>query len=309
MDKEIRLTVFTPVYNRIHTIHRPFKSLMKQTCKNFEWLVIDDGSTDGLEERIDEYAKSADFPVRYYYKKNGGKHTAMNMAYGLMKGEYFVVLDSDDALTENCVDTVLKLWDGIAEADRGGYWCVTGLCVDAENGKTIGGEYPEGINGSPDPKKLASLVPGDKTGCLKTAVARLYPFPEPEGTTFITESVVSNKIDKKYKQYYSNAILKTVFLNEPDSLCVSWYKNHIAEGYVSNYIWKLSVLNDVGITSKSDLKLFFTVSYYGLMAGKSSREILKSVENKKHRAFAALCILPAILAKATHGKRMLKQAR
>ena len=96
MNDRPDVTVFTPVFNRKHTIDRPFDSLMRQTCKDFEWLVIDDGSTDGIKETIDIFAEKADFSVRYSFKENGGKHTAMNMAAGLARGGYFLVLDSDD---------------------------------------------------------------------------------------------------------------------------------------------------------------------------------------------------------------------
>lgn len=82
------ITVFTPAYNRAHTLRRAFESLKKQTCKDFEWLIIDDGSSDGTIELIEELKEEADFPVRYYWKENGGRHTAVNYSYQFLRTKY-----------------------------------------------------------------------------------------------------------------------------------------------------------------------------------------------------------------------------
>ena len=145
-ENNLRFTVFTPVYNRKHTIHRGFESLMRQTVKNFEWLIIDDGSTDDLKPLIDEYIEKADFPIRYVYKENGGKHTATNMAYKLMETEYFTILDSDDALTDDAVEKMLSMWDKIPESERSKYWSVVGHCINSESREIIGEYFPEEIN-------------------------------------------------------------------------------------------------------------------------------------------------------------------
>ncbi len=304
-----RITVLTPVYNRKHTIHRAFDSLMRQTFHEFEWLVIDDGSTDGIQEIIDDYKKTAFFPVSYYYKENGGKHTAINMAYQLMKTEYYVILDSDDALADNALERMLFHWDSIPEEKKQDYWCVVGLCADSKDLSIVGDKFPEGINSSENPRLSAKSVSGEKQGCLRLDISKKYPFPEPPGTTFITECIVWNKIDKDYKQYYVNDIFRIYYMDEPDSLTLAWYKNHVGEGYVSNFYWKLSTLNDVGVTRISDLRLFLEVAYYGAMAGRRSGEILKSIEKKKYRAAEVLFILPAKLLKATRGKRQLQKLK
>ena len=309
MNDKPGVTVFTPVFNRKHTIDRPFDSLMRQTCKDFEWLVIDDGSTDGIKETIDIFAEKADFSVRYYFKENGGKHTAMNMAAGLARGGYFLVLDSDDALTDNAVELIFALWGGIPEKGREKYWCVTGLCVDSETGKIIGDRYPEGINQQANPKLLAQKTTGDKTGCIRTEILSAYPFPEPAGTNFITESIIWNKIDKSYSQYYSNEILKVVYLNEPDSLTAVWFKEHVREGYVSNYYWKLSTLNDIGIHKPKDCRTLFTVPYYGLMAGKKRNEIIGGVQKPVYKTLVALLMVPAGVFKVIRGNRHIKNVQ
>ena len=296
---KVRFTVLTPLYNRRHTIHRVFDSLMRQTCKDFEWLVIDDGSTDDVKPLIDAYAAKADFPVRYYYKENGGKHTAVNMAYGLMDTPYFTILDSDDAFTDDAVEKMLAAWDAIPPENREKYWCVVGHCINVYTQERIGDLFPQDVNTRSAPVQVS----GDKTGVLRTEIARCYPFPEPEGTTFVTESVVWNKIDRKYKQYYVNDDYKIVYPNEPDSLTVAWYRDHVQEGYVSNFFWKQSILNDVGMHSLHDIFILCQYTFYGVTAQKSFAQIVGGLEKKTYRFGSALLWLPAKIV------RMLRKIR
>lgn len=287
----VRFTVFTPVYNRRHTIHRVFDSLMRQTCKDFEWLVIDDGSTDDLEPLIREYAEKADFPVRYYYKENGGKHTAYNMALGLMQAPYFTILDSDDAFTDDAVEKMLLGWDLIPPQNREQYWGVVGHCIDAQTNALIGEYFPENANDRTEPLQTK----GDKTSALRADIAKRFPFPEPEGTTFITESVVWNKIEKEYKQYYINYVFKIVYLNEPDSLTIAWYRDHVQEGYLSNFIWKQSIINDVGLHGVGDLRTLVQYTFYGTMCGKKFSEIVGGLHKPLYRIGSAVLFVPAKL--------------
>lgn len=306
MDADIRITVFTPVYNRKHTIHRVFDSLMSQTYKDFEWLVIDDGSTDGIKSVIDDYAEKADFKVSYYYKKNGGKHTAINMACGLIETEYMIILDSDNSLISDALKKMLSFWDAIPEEKRSEYWGVVGLDIYADSGETVGEKFPEGINESENPAKLAAAVAAERFACIRTDVLKQFPFPEPEGTTFITESVVWNKIDKSYKQYYVNEPFLIYYSNEPDSLTNAWYHDHIEEGYVSNYFWRVSQLNDIGIASGDDMKLLIRIPYYGFMANKKTGRIIKDINKPLHKAAVLLMILPAMVIKQIRGRKYIE---
>lgn len=300
-----KVTCFTPVYNRKHTIHRTYDSLVAQTCQDFEWLIIDDGSTDGIGELIEKYKEEASFPIRYYYKENGGKHTAHNMALGLAECEYFLNIDSDDALSPQAVEKSIELWESIPEDKRDEYWCVVGRCIDVKTGEMIGEPFPQDINSADDPHAVAATCSGDKAGCADLKKIKEFPYPEPKGTTFITEAITYIKLDRKYKQLYTNEQLKYVYTNEPDSLCTSWFRDHAEQGYVSNYFWNISLLNDVGIETKSDLKLLIIVPYYGYMAKKNSKEMLKAVENRKYRA-AILFALPFAYVLRCY-KRLLKK--
>ncbi len=276
-----KITVFTPVYNRRRTIDRVFSSLMKQTYKDFEWLIVDDGSTDNLKELIDEYKEKADFLIRYYYKPNGGKHTAINYAYQLTDSEYFITVDSDDALMPGALEGFLKLWDKIPAEKRSEFWSVVGRCQNHVTGEMAGGLYPDGINESENPEAEAGKIEGDKFSCPRTEILKKFPFPEPEGTTFITESVVWNRINKSYRQYYTNEVFLEVYTGEEDSLCATWFKNHIKQGYVSNFFWMSSQLNES--YEKGKLKTALKLGYYGYVSGKSLKEIRKSINSPLYK--------------------------
>ena len=105
------LTVFTPSYNRAHTLHRAYDSLCRQPGVDFEWLIVDDGSTDGTAELVNGWAAQAKFPIRYVWQSNRGKHVAINHAVRLCKTPYFIILDSDDACVPGALARVLHAWD------------------------------------------------------------------------------------------------------------------------------------------------------------------------------------------------------
>ena len=110
------LTVFTPAYNRAHTLPRTYESLCRQKCKQFIWMIIDDGSTDNTAELVKGWqSRSNGFPIRYIYKENGGMHTAHNTAYANIDTELNVCIDSDDMLADNAVELILNKWHEVKD--------------------------------------------------------------------------------------------------------------------------------------------------------------------------------------------------
>ena len=135
------LTVFTPAYNRAHTLPRTYESLLQQDCKEFLWLIVDDGSADHTEELVSEWQKRDNgFEIRYIYKENGGMHTAHNTAYENIDTELNVCIDSDDALAPGAVRHILSLWKEKGEEKYAG---IIGLDADMNSGKVIGTSFPE----------------------------------------------------------------------------------------------------------------------------------------------------------------------
>ena len=187
------ITVFTPTYNRLYIIEKLYNSLLNQTHKNFEWLVIDDGSTDGTEAYFEDIIKKDNpFPIRYFKQENGGKHRAINKGVALAQGELFFIVDSDDSLTENAIQ---KLYEWKSTLEAGKLWAGVSGAKGYTESKLVGEcnidkPYIDAKNTEREKYKLT----GDKAEAYFTDVLKKYPFPEFEGENFITEEVVWNAI-------------------------------------------------------------------------------------------------------------------
>ena len=138
------LTIFTPAYNRAYTLHKCYESLKKQTNKDFEWLIIDDGSTDNTRELVQSWIEENIIPIKYHYQKNQGMHGAHNTAYELIDTELNVCIDSDDYMPDDAVEKILKFWDKNKSDNIAGI-----AALDAyESGEVIGNTFPEDLKTS-----------------------------------------------------------------------------------------------------------------------------------------------------------------
>ena len=138
ITQSIILTIYTPTYNRAKLLPRVFESLLAQTCKDFIWMVVDDGSTDNTFQLVDEWRKTAPFEIRYYYKKNEGVHTARDLAYRKVTTELISNVDSDDFLLDNYVETVIGLWKEKGNKETAGIV----MPMRFPNGERIGNDFP-----------------------------------------------------------------------------------------------------------------------------------------------------------------------
>lgn len=148
------LTVFTPAYNRAHTLGRTYQSLCRQTCKDFCWLVVDDGSTDNTRELVASWIDApqtaadfsgqceAGFSIRYIWKENGGLHTGYNTAYANIDTELCVCIDSDDWMPDDAVEKITRCWQ---EKGSSKYAGIMGLDFDTK-GKPLGGFFPDDLH-------------------------------------------------------------------------------------------------------------------------------------------------------------------
>jgi glycosyltransferase involved in cell wall biosynthesis len=207
-------TVFTPTYNRAHTLHRVYESLRGQTFRDFEWLVVDDGSTDDTRQKVNGWRQEADFPVRYVFQANAGKHVAFNRGVREARGELFLTLDSDDACVPRALERLKVHWDSIPAQEKERFTGVTSLCMD-EQGKLVGERFPGNITDSDSIEvELILRVKGEKWGFHRTAVLRQYPFPEPAGVKFIPESIVWLSIARTYKTRFVNECLRIYHMGD-----------------------------------------------------------------------------------------------
>lgn len=210
LDGAPAFTVFTPTYNRAHTLERLAQSLALQTDRSFEWLIIDDGSDDRTAELIEELAPKCDFPVVYLRQANAGKHSASNRAAHIAKGRFFYTVDSDDALLPNALEDLHRAWRSIAVEERDDFAGVVALCCD-ELGNRVGDEFPESplVTDSAE-LNFRHMVAGEKSGFTRTDIIRAHPFPV-LGAGFIPEGRVWLEIAKKYKILAINTTVRCYF--------------------------------------------------------------------------------------------------
>jgi hypothetical protein len=195
----IVFTVFTPTYNRAHTLRRVYESLCRQEHEIFEWLVVDDGSTDATAALLDELAKTAPFPMRVVWQENGGKHRAHNSAIRLAKGEFTVILDSDDELVPGALRVLAKEWGAIASEERAEFAAMLGRSVIAGGELTSDAPAPY-VDGHHFELIARGAMVGEKLPCYRTKTLREFPFSdEPGSRGVIPEGTVWLKIGQKYK--------------------------------------------------------------------------------------------------------------
>jgi glycosyltransferase involved in cell wall biosynthesis len=201
-----RFTIFTPTFNRAHTLTRTFNSLLAQTYPDFEWLIIDDGSSDNTKDLISTFRRKAPFAVRYVYQTNGGKHRAHNTAMPLLMGKYTVILDSDDELTPPALEILYHHWQLVETERENQIIGILGRSIqcygqDQKFSPSTHASGPDGfIDGHHLPLMLKGHMVGDLLPCYRTDILRLYKFPTRLGdTSCIPEGVLWLRIGQDYR--------------------------------------------------------------------------------------------------------------
>jgi len=214
MSYRYTFTVLTPTYNRAKTLPRVYESLLAQTFRDFEWLVIDDGSTDDTRLRIQDWQAASDFPICYVYQENQGKPAAFNRGVQEANGELLLTLDSDDACVPEALERFKFHWDSIPPDRKEEFSAVTVLCKD-QNGKLVGDKFPQDVLDS-DSIEMAFRyrVNGEKWGFQRTDVLKQFPFPAVPEAKFISESVVWFALSRKFKTRFVNEILRIYHIDD-----------------------------------------------------------------------------------------------
>lgn len=201
------LTIFTPAYNRAHTIGRTYESLCRQTCKDFEWLVIDDGSTDNTRALVEEWIAEARISIRYIYQENQGMHGAHNTAYRSIYTELNTCIDSDDWLPDDAVEKIVRFWQVYGSEKYAG---LVGL-DQTEDGKVIGKNFPEGMTETTLSGYYAAGGRGDKKLVYRTDVITKYPeYPRFDGERYFSLGYKYLLIDQDYKLLVINEPLAII---------------------------------------------------------------------------------------------------
>ena len=201
------ITVFTPTYNRASLLNRVYESLIHQSNFNFEWIVVDDGSTDATESVIQNFIAQQNIPITYIKQENKGKHFAINRGVQLAKGEYIVILDSDDALTSNAIASIIKSVKSINEDSSIGGIVGRKIYFDQKLiGKLIGKNI---ISNSLDIRFKHNII-GDLAEIYSVKVLKEFTFPEIENEKFCPEALVWNRIAQKYKLLFTDEMVYQV---------------------------------------------------------------------------------------------------
>lgn len=191
------ITILTPTYNRKILLQRLAESLMSQTTHDFEWLVIDDGSIDGTGNLINLLKEKTPFPVRYIYKENGGKHTALNIGFDEAKGDWVFIVDSDDWLERDCINKINALINEVGNEVGS-----ISILKQFENGSVIGECFPDSIKTYID--RIDQEVAGDKADIFRKSALDGFRFPVYEGENFMAESPLFIWLGLNYKTYFKN---------------------------------------------------------------------------------------------------------
>jgi len=201
------LTIFTPAYNRAHTLPRTYQSLCQQTCKDFVWLIVDDGSTDNTRELVSGWVKDAIIPIHYIYQENQGMHGAHNTAYQNIHTELNTCIDSDDYMPDDAVEKIVNFW---RENGSDEYAGLIGLDFDTK-GRLIGTEFPSTLKETTLLGFYRDGGKGDKKLVYRTEVVKKYPpYPIFEGEHYVGLSYLYMLIDQDYKLLTMNEPLVIV---------------------------------------------------------------------------------------------------
>lgn len=223
------ITVLTPTYNRAYTLSNAYDSLQKQTDYNFEWVIVDDGSTDGTEELVQGWLDEKRFHISYYKQPNGGKHRAVNFGVKKALGEYILILDSDDTLTSDCISFFQK---HIPEVESNEFAGLAGLRGSSRRNEAIGGQEDDGSYvDATNIERIKYHLGGDKAEAYKTSIMKKYPFPEFKGEKFLAEGASWDRIalDGYKIRWYKHIIYECEYLE--DGLT----KNKTNEALLNNF--------------------------------------------------------------------------
>lgn len=309
MDKEnILITIFTPTYNRGYTIENVYKSLLKQRERNFEWLIIDDGSTDNTKEIVEELIKKNEVNLRYLYKSNQGKYKAINDAIEIAKGELFMIVDSDDYLEENAIEIIKKYYNEIK--DNNEFIGVVGL-----RGNEYGEIYTAYLNEKKCKNKYYDLkyldadfidyrykyeISGDRAEVCKTKELKKFKFPEISDEKFMGEGYLWNMIaEANYKfRYFNEIIYVTEYLEDGLSYNI---KKIVQKSPINEMTCCNQITGIKRIPLKNRIKASINYYRYGMYAGISLKKLIMESKSKKLGIFTIL--IAKIFAIKNEGKK------
>lgn len=264
-------TVVTPVFNRHDILPRAIESIKKQKFRDFEYIIVNDGSTENLDDIVIPFMDETDIPVMYIKKPNGGVHTARNAGIEEARGFLITWLDSDDEFVPDTLAVFRQEWEKIPKESSDEYYQVAARMKES-NGKE-GTLFPENINtlGRKEAYRVFHKKKTENLESQRVSVMKDNMWPEPDGITFVPEKNIWLKLEKKYKTWFSNEILLIYHTEGIDHVFHSGKKKDVQ--YVRNSLWGFaSQLNDWDLIEKPSV-FFEDVVKYAVF-----RKVLKHFE-------------------------------
>jgi len=216
-------TVFIPTYNRAHTLERTLKSLESSSFRDFEVVVVDDGSTDGTDNLVQAWQARTGQDTTYVWQENQGKHAAHNRAIELARGELFITLDSDDSMLDTSLERLWKHWQSIPASQRDQFAGVAGICVD-ETGTLTGDPYPQDVI---DASYLEIFrlcrMNGERREALRTSVLRAFPYPRFTGERHVRPTLILRRMGHHYLIRFTNEPLQ-INRHAPDGISAQRFR-------------------------------------------------------------------------------------
>ena len=257
-----KITIFTPTYNRLKYLGRLYQSLINQTYKNFEWLVVDDGSTDDTESWFAEILLEKKIEIKYLKTQNGGKHRAINKGIELASGELFFIVDSDDYLIEGALEKIIE-WEKTIESNSNiiGVVGLRGYSANEMIGQSFKGKYKDLLIYDREKNKIL----GDKAEVYYTDILKKYKFPEIKSENFISEAVVWNKIamDGYKLRYFNEIIYICEYLEEGLTRNIERKYRENPKGFLE-YIKQLLYINRLNILNKIKYISYYQYIFEGI---------------------------------------------
>ena len=285
---KISISVLTPTYNRAHVLNRVYQSLLRQTVRNFEWVVVDDGSADETPTLLERWQGEADFLVTWYrYSNNRGKSAAVNSGGRLVSGDYTVILDSDDAFLDDAMETIEHYRNKLDIDSTLSAYAMVFRCVD-DLGNLVGKPFP-----FVEPKLISTSeavyrlgIHSDMCMVFKTETLKMEPFLELTKSEHGPEIITHSRMVKQFKAFYIDFPIRRYFLN--DSI------ERLTDGFSSttkwprgNYLNFLCMLNeDINYfidCPRVFLKAARGVAVLGFHLGRSPWHQFRDLTNAKAR--------------------------
>lgn len=288
MNEKTTITVLTPAYNRAKNLINLYKSLCQQTSGNFQWFVVDDGSTDETKSVIETMMKEERIPICYIYKANGGKHTALNIGINHITSDLTFIVDSDDILTDDAIEVITHCHERYKQrSDLCGYVFLKQYPDGRINGKLF--EPDERIDSYISVRINGDDIYADKAEVFRTECLKEFPFPIYRDEKFLGEDIVWVRMGRKYDMVHVNrSIYIAQYLEE--GLTKNRRRNNIQS--------PVGCMNRAREYMKKDIKMKYRIRsglqyiIYGMFAGYSP---MKLFHESDYQYLTFICLIPGIV--------------